>query len=142
MIHLSEHFTVEEMCYSATAKVNHIANEPSQAEKQWLQYLCVNVLEPLRNHLGVPVYINSGYRCPRLNALVGGVAKSQHQYGQAVDIRVWNKEHGDKIFAYLKTNKYVSKALYERSKSSGARWIHVAVAAVPVRYFNSDYPAK
>lgn len=139
---LSEHFTLEEMVRSATANRNNIPNTPSQAEIQWLQYLCVNVLEPLRNYMGRPITVSSGYRCPRLNALVGGVAKSQHQYGQAADIHILNKQDGDKIFAYLKTNKYVSKALYERSKSTGSRWIHVAVAAVPVRYFNSDYPAK
>ena len=139
---LSDHFTLEEMVRSATASRNNIPNTPSQAEIQWLQYLCVNVLEPLRNHMGRPISVSSGYRCPKLNTLVGGVAKSQHQYGQAADIRILNKQDGDKIFAYLKTNKYVSKALYERSKSTGARWIHVAVAAVPVRYFNSDFPAN
>ena len=142
MIRLSEHFTLEEMTRSATAARNHIPNEPSQAEIEWLKYLCVNVLEPLRKHMERPITVTSGYRCRNLNTLVGGVAKSQHQYGQAADIRILNKQDGDKIFAYLKTNKYVSKALYENSKSTGARWIHVAVAAVPVRYFNSDYPAK
>lgn len=139
---LSEHFTLEEMVRSATATANKINNTPSQAERDWLQYLCVNVLEPLRTHMGRPISISSGYRCPKLNAMVGGVAKSQHQYGQAADIRILNQKDGDKIFAYLKSNKFVSKALYERSKSTGARWIHVAVAPIPVRYFNSDYPAR
>lgn len=142
MTKLSEHFTLEEMIRSATASANHITNTPSQAEKEWLQYLCINVLEPLRQHMGRPLTITSGYRCPKLNTLVGGVAKSQHKYGQAADIRILNKQDGDKIFAYLKTNKYVSKALYERSKSTGARWIHVAVAASPVHYFCDNYPAK
>lgn len=139
---LSDHFTLEELTRSATASANKIANNPSQAERDWLQYLCVNVLEPLRQHMKRPISISSGYRCPKLNTLVGGVAMSQHQYGQAADIRILNKDDGDKIFAYLKSNKFVSKALYERSKSTGARWIHVAVAPVPVRYFNDDYPAK
>lgn len=139
---LSDHFTLEELTRSATASANNIANNPSQAERDWLQYLCVNVLEPLRQHMKRPISISSGYRCPKLNTLVGGVAKSQHQYGQAADIKILNKDDGDKIFAYLKSNKFVSKALYERSKSTGARWIHVAVAPVPVRYFNADYPAK
>lgn len=139
---LSEHFTYEEMIRSATATANKIINVPSYAEKDWLRYLCVNVLEPLRAHIGRPITITSGYRCPRLNSLVGGVTQSQHMYGQAADIRILNKQDGDKIFKYLKTNPYVSKALYERSKSTGARWIHVSVSAVPVRYFNDDYPAK
>lgn len=139
---LTEHFTLEEMTRSATANANKIDNTPSQPIIDWLQYLCINVLEPLRTHIQRPISISSGYRCPRLNTLVGGVGKSQHMYGQAADIRILSKEDGDKIFAYLKCNKFVSKALYERSKSTGARWIHVSVAPIPTRYFNSDYPAK
>lgn len=139
---LSDHFTLEEMVRSATATANKIDNTPGQAEIDWLKYLCVYVLEPLRKHMGRPISISSGYRCPRVNTLVGGVKNSQHMYGQAADIRILNKQDGDKIFAYLKSNKYVSKALYERSKSTGARWIHIAVAPVPVGYFNSDYPAR
>lgn len=107
-----------------------------------MRYLCVSVLEPLRAELGRPITITSGFRCSKLNKAVGGVEHSQHMYGQAADIRILSKQDGDKIFAYLKSNKYVSKALYERSKSTGARWIHVAVAPVPVRYFNDDYPAR
>lgn len=139
---LSEHFTLEEMTRSATANANKIDNTPTQPIIDWLQYLCIHVLEPLRTHIKRPISISSGYRCPRLNTLVGGVSKSQHMYGQAADIRILSKEDGDKIFAYLKSNKFVSKALYERSKSTGARWIHVSVAPIPARYFNSDYPAK
>lgn len=139
---LSEHFTLEEMVRSQTATINKITNNPSQAEKDWLKYLCVNVLEPLRYHMNRPITISSGFRCPRLNALVGGVNASQHMYGQAADIRILSKEDGDKIFKYLKTNPYVHKALYERSKSTGSRWIHVSVSPNPIHYFNSDFPAR
>lgn len=139
---LSEHFTLEEMMRSQTATINKITNKPSQAEMDWLKYLCMNVLEPLRLHMKRPITITSGYRCPRLNALVGGVNASQHMYGQAADIRILNKQDGDKIFEYLKTNRFVHKALYERSKSTGSRWIHVSVSPDPIHYFNSDYPAR
>jgi len=139
---LSEHFTLEEMMRSHTATINKITNKPSQAEIDWLMYLCIKILEPLREHMKRPIQISSGYRCPRLNALVGGASMSQHMYGQAADIRILSKEDGDKIFNYLKTNPYVHKALYERSKSTGSRWIHVSVSPYPVRYFNSDYPAR
>ena len=139
---LSEHFSLSEFTRSATAKARGWKNEPSMAEVEWLRYLCVKVLEPLRTQIDRPIYISSGYRCPRLNAAVGGVDKSQHQYGQAADIRILSAEDGARIMKYLRQNPHVSKALYERSKSNGGRWIHVAVAAVPVRYFNDDYPAK
>lgn len=142
MPQLSPHFSLDEMVRSQTATINKVSNQPSQAERDWLHYLCIKVLEPLREYIKRPIQISSGYRCPRLNALVGGVSNSQHIYGQAADIRILSKEDGDKIFQYLKTNPFVHKALYERSKSTGSRWIHVSVSPDPIHYFNSDYPAR
>lgn len=46
----------------------------------------VDVLDAIRERLGVPLYINSGYRCPEHNAEVGGVSNSQHVLGTAADI--------------------------------------------------------
>ena len=46
----------------------------------------VHVLERIRSHLGRPLKIVSGYRCPIHNAEVGGAANSQHMYGRAADI--------------------------------------------------------
>lgn len=52
-----------------------------------LDALMTEVLEPARRRLGKPIVINSGYRCPKHNAEVGGVANSQHMKGEAADIR-------------------------------------------------------
>lgn len=46
----------------------------------------VDVLDAIRERLGVPLYINSGYRCPEHNEEVGGVPNSQHVEGTAADI--------------------------------------------------------
>lgn len=48
----------------------------------------VGYLQQIRDHFGVPVHINSGYRCPIHNAAVGGAAGSYHTKGMATDIRV------------------------------------------------------
>jgi uncharacterized protein YcbK (DUF882 family) len=45
------------------------------------------VLDPLREAYGKPIRVNSGYRCPRLNNLVGGSPNSQHMRGEAADIQ-------------------------------------------------------
>ena len=45
------------------------------------------VLDPLRECFGRPIYVSSGYRCPRHNREVGGVTHSQHVKGEAADIR-------------------------------------------------------
>lgn len=45
------------------------------------------LLDPLRERYGKPIYVNSGYRCPKHNREVGGVPNSQHTCGEAADIR-------------------------------------------------------
>jgi uncharacterized protein YcbK (DUF882 family) len=48
----------------------------------------VSVLDILRNKLGKPVIITSGYRTPTRNKDVGGAKYSYHMRGMAADIRV------------------------------------------------------
>lgn len=46
----------------------------------------VKIADQLRKNLGVPITIVSGLRCKTWNAIQGGVANSQHMYGEAADI--------------------------------------------------------
>ena len=48
----------------------------------------VEILQKIRNHFGLPVTINSGYRTPAYNKKVDGAAYSQHLYGAAADISI------------------------------------------------------
>ncbi len=45
-------------------------------------------LQVLRNELGLPIFINSGYRTPAHNAKVGGKSNSAHLRAMAADIKV------------------------------------------------------
>lgn len=94
---LSPHFTLQELCASQTAVKHDIANVPSELEVKNLRALCVHTLEPLREALGLPVIITSGYRCRALNhLLVNHSVKSQHVNGQAADFYVgWNGSNKD-----------------------------------------------
>lgn len=85
---LTRNFSLEEFTRSDTANRLKIDNTPGEKEIKNLTYLCTHLLQPLRNIYKEPMSINSGYRCPDLNKSVGGVATSQHVYGQAADVRV------------------------------------------------------
>lgn len=47
----------------------------------------LELLDAIRERFGAPLFVNSGYRCPAHNRLVGGSADSQHMRGNAADIR-------------------------------------------------------
>ena len=59
-----------------------------------IKALVENVLQPLRDEWGKALYINSGYRCRELNALVGGAATSQHVKGEAADVCPFGERNG------------------------------------------------
>ena len=48
----------------------------------------VRIADAAREHFGRPGHIISGLRCEKWNAHEGGVANSQHMYGEAVDLRI------------------------------------------------------
>lgn len=82
-----KYFSIKELTKSATAARKGIKNDPSIEECKSLTALIEKVLDPLREAYGKPIIVTSGYRCPKLNAAVGGSASSQHVKGEAADIR-------------------------------------------------------
>ena len=85
---LSEHFMLEEMCYSRVGVENGVENIPGREALVALKYLATELLEPLRKLYGKPVVVTSGYRSEEVNRLVGGVPGSQHTRGEAADCYV------------------------------------------------------
>ena len=128
---LTKNFCLDELTRSATAIRYGICNEPPVEVISNLQNLCQEVLQPLRDHLGVPVVITSGYRCRLLNRLVGGVPNSQHIAGEAADIIVPGA--GSKVdlplmreaFAWIGKNCVFDQLIWEQGKG-GSVWIHVS----------------
>lgn len=82
---ISKNFTVEEFTYSRKAIENGIDNMPGESQIAAIRLLITQLIQPLRDRLGEPIAITSGYRCPGVNRLVGGVVNSQHTRGEAAD---------------------------------------------------------
>lgn len=87
MEQITYNFNISEFIESDTALKHMIDNTPDEEAKKNIRLLVKNLLQPLRSLYRKPIYINSGYRCHRLNELVGGVPTSQHCKGQAADCR-------------------------------------------------------
>lgn len=122
---LSPHFSLKEMTNSGTAIRHGIENKPNEETINRLRALCQNVLEPLRTRFGA-IRITSGYRCQRLNALVGGQPNSQHLYGEAADLHIASMEVGQKMFDYIRDHLPFDQLLFEHNMRNGCRWLHVS----------------
>jgi len=125
---LSKHFTLAEMLESQTARRYNITEQfnPPKEVIDNLKALCENILEPLREAIGVPLQISSGYRSPKTNAKVGGVPTSQHQKGQAADIQcpmLGNKILFDKI---RELKLPFDQLIHEYGTPAEPAWVHVS----------------
>ena len=88
-IQFTPHFELHEFISSRKAREHGLDNTPPAEAVENLRTLCVHTLEPLREALGLPIIITSGYRCKALNhLLVNHSTKSQHMNGEAADFVV------------------------------------------------------
>lgn len=118
-----KHFTIKELTASATAQRLDIDNTPTAEAVANLQQLVANVLDPLREAYGRPIYVNSGYRCPALNRAVGGVPSSQHLTGEAADITTGNNRENRRLLGLIKKMKLpVDQVIDEQD----CTWLHVS----------------
>lgn len=120
------YFTIAELCASDTAKKYNIDNTPNLTIISHLQQL-INFLNPLREAWGSAINVTSGYRCKRLNDMVGGSKTSSHMIGYGVDLVPANgKMDVFKKFVvdYMKTRIF-DQCIIE--KSGKTEWIHIGL---------------
>lgn len=127
MTKLTEHFTLEEMIVSPTAKRLGIPNTPTTQHIENMRYCCEKILEPVRAKFG-PVQVNSSYRAPAVNKAVGGSKTSQHVNGQAIDFEVPgvdNKKVADWVADNLEFDQVILEFYTAGDKNSG--WVHASI---------------
>lgn len=134
---LTQNFTLNELVYSVTAEANKIDNRPNVKVVANLKALCENVLQPLRDSLGCPVIVSSGFRCAELNKRIGGASNSGHLTGRCADIHV---------------NGMTAKELYNFIKKSGVKyrqcilesnsWVHIDYKKDDLKCENLIYDGK
>ena len=120
-----KYFKLSEFLNSATAKRLRIDNTPSFEVVDNLNKLA-DYLDGIREKLGKPILVSSGYRCPVLNKAVGGVANSQHLKGLAADVVCSDMKTLEKVFR--ETGGF-DQLIKEHRKGSNSFWFHVSVCA-------------
>ena len=118
------------MTKSETALRNNLDNTPGETEIANLTVLAEKVLQPVRDHYGKGVKVNSGFRHPNVNAAVGGSKTSDHCLGQAADIEipgVPNHELAEWIKNNLEYTQLILEFYTRGVPDSG--WVHVSYVA-------------
>lgn len=119
-----KHFSLAEFVHSTTAKRLDIDNTPTFEIVDNLNRLA-DYLDGIREKVGKPVLISSGFRCPVLNKAVGGVSNSQHQKGLAADLICADMESLEKV---LRETGGFDQLIKEHRKGSKSFWYHVSIA--------------
>ena len=126
---ISKNFSLEELTASATAKAKGLRNEPGQTDVISLCALVHRVLQPLREAMGEPIKIGSGYRSLAVNRAVGGVSNSQHMRGEAADLCIdGDLAKGKKWFEWIRTHCEFDQLIWEHN-AKGTYWVHVSYRA-------------
>lgn len=122
---LTEHFTLEELTHSETALRRGFDNSPPPAAYENLIRLA-KLLEQVREVIGKPILINSGYRSKLVNDAVGSKDSSQHRIGCAADIRVSGMTPSEVCQAIMKSDIQYDQLIREYDA-----WTHISVPNTP-----------
>lgn len=124
-------FHHDELIHSATADRLGIDNTPTDDAEVALQRLVDEVLDPLRELLGVPIRITSGYRSLNLNRAVKSRDSSQHvattARGAAADFKVRGLSSEDVVRRLAASDIVFDQAIWYHASRGG----HCHVAAAP-----------
>lgn len=126
-MNLTKNFTLAEMTKSETALRHGIDNTPGEQEIAAMKLLAEKVLQPVRDHFGKGVKVNSAYRSPEVNQKVGGSRTSDHCRGQAADIEipgVANYDLAKWIVDNLEFRQVILEFYTQGVPDSG--WVHVS----------------
>jgi hypothetical protein len=126
-MNLSANFTLKELTKSDTATRLGLDNTPDEATIENIKLLCQEVLQPIRDHFGKSVTVNSCFRSPESNAAVGGSKTSDHCLGRAADIEIDgipNPELAQWIMDNLDYTQLILEFYTQGQPNSG--WVHVS----------------
>lgn len=123
---LTPHFKFAELCTTSNEKYKKL-NLLKAQEQMGRMYQLAGFAERIREIVGRPLIINSGYRCVKLNNYLKGSLTSQHLYAEAIDIRVSGKT-SEELFRIIAASdlKYDQLIL---EKVGNAQWVHVSIGS-------------
>jgi len=135
---LTPHFSIEEL--ATTSNKEYKEKNLQEAQKQMgKMYMLAGFAERIREIVGKPMTITSGYRCPALNKAVGGASSSQHKYAEAIDFVCKGFTSEQIACKIAMSDLKFQQLIIEHSGSKS--WVHVGIGSKKevLRYKNGKY---
>ena len=130
-MNLSRHFTLEEFLASDLAVRKGIDNTPTPEIEAALTFTAAG-MERVREALGgLPIHISSGYRCAKLNSIVGGQPNSQHMKGEACDFLC--PAFGTPREVAIELAAFLPPIGFDQLILEYAEWVHISFVEGPAR---------
>lgn len=145
-MHISPNFTLKELIYSPDASRANISQQPTLLAVARMTVLVVKVLQPIRDHFGLPLKINSCYRSKAWNEHIGGSPTSHHccnGESSAADIEIVSESVSNlELAEYIRDNmefdqlileNYDPKRLQEwdgQPEGPNSGWVHISYNAL------------
>lgn len=121
-------FWLSEFFKSDTAARKRIDNTPKTLHLANIKNILAPGMQRVRELLGVPVHINSGYRSEALNEAVGGSLRSQHSMGLAADFTA--PSFGDPLKICRKILEHRREINFDQLIFEGT-WVHISFSPTP-----------
>lgn len=118
-----KYFSITELSRSSAAAKLHLENTPNAECIKNLEALVAHILDPARVQLGMPIKVNSGFRSPLVNKVVGGTPTSQHLRGEAADICC---KDNNRLLPILKRLPYDQLIAYRSKNDDHILFFHVS----------------
>lgn len=119
---MTKHFSIAELTSTSKTALREANYNDAQKHLDNL-LLTANMLEEIREILGVPLRVTSGFRNEALNKAVGGSKTSKHKFGLAADI-VPKIISVEVAFNKLMENKPTLAKKIIIEKVGGTKWLH------------------
>ena len=126
-MNLTPHFTIEELAGTSNEKYKKL-NLLKAQEQMGKMYMLAGFAERVREIVGKPLIVTSGYRCPELNKAIGGALTSQHIFCEAIDFVVKGLRPEDVFNRIVTSDLKYNQIIIERN-TKGSQWVHISIGA-------------
>ena len=125
-MNLTPHFSLEEL--AGTSVIKYQNKNLTEAQKQMGKlYMLAGFAERVREIVGAPLTVTSGFRCSALNNHLGGALISQHLLCEAIDIV--SRFKVTTMYNKIKASDLKYDQMIIETNKAGAEWLHISIGS-------------